>query len=375
MPFVMGIDESILKIASEYLDSESLFVVDLKKDSIFYGKDKKKVDMKTLWKTMPKLPDENIKFLSLELKEVKKVHEKAKKDKKNPNALIEAELLIRRTFAKSMMIMYGDYKYFTSFIDGVPFFNTNIFISNRKGVSKDFYNEFAQTQIFRHFLQVSATSKELVHYSYFQKICNDHRFYFSSNQEGHTEQAVTLMRSKTSPIKSVPLTARNVEAKSFKLENFKTEYSSQVVTTEKNEGTETVIKYTISSFFNGSLDINPELKNHTKNTNLNLCDLEKRVFGNVFSMDLFNKIQCPEQVREYTKIKNLYKHIVQSHNDLHHYNFIKMYEGDDQKKSEKRNAYWKLSHQLSGIKEQRKLMLSLSEKDETVNKFVQQQCK
>jgi hypothetical protein len=426
MPFIMGLDENLLKIANEYMETEAIYIVDLKKDAIFCSKDKKKLDVKNFWKNLPNLPEENLQYLTRELKTIKHYWEKVKKDKKTPQTLLnKIDMDIRDTFAKSMMILFGDYKNFTSFIDNVPFFNSNSFIANRKSSTKNFYNDLTQTQIFRHFLQLAATNSEVIFYQYYEEVCNKHRqlfIHYNPNNNPSVEQTLSHIKRKDyTKIKSKLI--RSDSSKLVNSNRLDTNRNFDLGSRAHTEGSEKDIideeegeKYYIASFMKDSIgtdwtkyvssekemgagkdslsSIRKSLTQNSKSSplfkNKTNIDLEKKIFDENFNLDILNVILInpPSKIRKYNKIEEIHKKNSENSSNLpFDLNLIKTQEDEEEnvesswdndhsgeKKSnkDKINSYWKLIKQTAAIREQRKMFLSMIENDEKMNKLKQQ---
>ena len=146
--FIMGIEESMLKLAAPYLDTEeNIYIVNIDKGTIESNqtnKKGKKINRRRLSKSIPELPESNYKELSNELKKLKKNLGKLEKS---------SNKAFRDIFIKSMVMLFGDYKKYVSYIEDSPLFNTEILLKHRPSSSKAFYEELTQTQIFRYFLQ------------------------------------------------------------------------------------------------------------------------------------------------------------------------------------------------------------------------------
>lgn len=425
MPFIMGLDENLLKIASEYMDTEAIYIVDLKKDAVYNSKDKKKLDVKSLCKVLPIFPEENFQFLTRELKSIKNYWEKVKKDKKtSQNLLYKLNMDIKDTFAKSMMILFGDYKNFTSFIDNVPFFNSNSFIANRKSTTINFYNDLTQTQIFRHFLQLAATNSEITYYQYYEELCNKHRqlfIHFNPNNYPSVEQ--TLSHIKRKDYANLNKVTRSDSSKLVNSKRLDTNKNFDLASRAHTEGSEKDFideeegeKYYISSFMKDSIgtdwtkytvfeneasagkeSLSSLKKSLTINSNSKSCtllknkinvDLEKKIFDENFNLDILNLVlkNPPSKIRKYKKIEEIHKKNSENNSNLpFDLNLIKTQEEDEgqedsmadnenlgEKKSNKINSYWKLIKQTAAIREQRKMFLSMIENDEKMNKLKQQ---
>jgi hypothetical protein len=161
MPFIMGIEESMLKIATPFLDSdESIYIVNIDKNVIDsnFNKKGKKLSKKKVLRNLPEFPETNNDELNNELKKLKKVVTKITPEKANKT--------LRDIFIKSMIMLFGDYKKYVTCIDDYPLFNTETLLNNRLAKNKSYYEELTQTLIFRQFLQQENMKSNL----YFQNM-------------------------------------------------------------------------------------------------------------------------------------------------------------------------------------------------------------
>jgi hypothetical protein len=160
--YVMGIEESMLKLASPYLDSEDtiIYIVNIDKKIVeaYCNKKGKKLLKKKANKGLPDLPETNYIELTNELKKLKKHAKQIGVDKSHKT--------LRDIFIKSMIMLFGDYKKYVSYIDGYPLFNTVELLKYRQTGNKLFYEELTSTMIFRQFLQTDQTNPSL----YFQNM-------------------------------------------------------------------------------------------------------------------------------------------------------------------------------------------------------------
>ncbi len=150
MPYIMGVEETLINKAKSYLDEDIIYIVNINKNTIDISNNKKskKLDRKTLLKNIPEIPSEIIEVLITELKLLLKFCD----ENKNNINLILFNQTIKEIFIKSIVLMIGDYKKYVSYIDNIPLFNTDSFLINRPNKYKAFYTELSQSQLFRHFL-------------------------------------------------------------------------------------------------------------------------------------------------------------------------------------------------------------------------------
>ena len=174
-PFIMGIDENMIDIAKSYIEDETIFFVNIKKNCVetFSKKKLKKTTRKNLSEKnsgIPLLHEELVDEFKKELKIVKNLYEKLKKNKKfseENNYLENIKKKIKKTFIKLMAFIFGDYKKYVSFIDKTPIFNTKSFIALKPEKYSEFYDTIVNTHIFKYFLQIESEENLF----YFNKLC------------------------------------------------------------------------------------------------------------------------------------------------------------------------------------------------------------
>jgi len=150
MPFIMGVEESLMMKSKNFLDDETIFIININKNIIDLTSNKKgkKLDKKTLLKNIPEIPLEIYEELESELKLLIKLCN----ENKNKVNLFKFDQTLKDIFIKSFVTMIGDYKKYVSFIDNLPIFNSDSFLLNRPNKYKNFYTELSQSQMFRQFL-------------------------------------------------------------------------------------------------------------------------------------------------------------------------------------------------------------------------------
>jgi hypothetical protein len=165
MPFIMGIEESMLETAKEYLEeSDKIYLVYIKKNFIDISSNKKNKRIAKRKELLAELPDYPLEIetdLTNKIKVLKKMIEK----NKNKNTR-EVELNLRRMFIHAMATLIGPYSKYLSFLDDIPLFNSDSYLSQILKSNKDFCQEFIETQIFRNFLQCEAREE----FSYFKNL-------------------------------------------------------------------------------------------------------------------------------------------------------------------------------------------------------------
>jgi hypothetical protein len=171
MPFIMGIEEYMLETAKEYLDeSENTYLVYIRKNYIDVSsnhKGRRFMKRKELIKDLPDYPVDIETDLTNSIKNFKKILDKHKGSTK------DLEMCFRKLFINSFANIIGDYMKYLSFLDDIPLFNSDSYISQRPKNSKLFCGEFIQTQIFRNFLQC----EEREEFSYFKKVISENTQY------------------------------------------------------------------------------------------------------------------------------------------------------------------------------------------------------
>lgn len=198
IPFVMGIDEGLLKLAYnlQYIGNDELnkiFILNLAKKTLSVtstGKKEKKITKKNISKEIPEIPSEVFDMLSSEFKYLTKILD----DPKNKNRLNmdKVDNTIREIFVKVMVMLFGDFKKYSKLADdGFVVFNYDVFVLNRPKAYKKFYHELVQTQIFKEFLQKDSlrewnfnttnnfipgfsNTNSIINHNYFQNMCIRH---------------------------------------------------------------------------------------------------------------------------------------------------------------------------------------------------------
>ena len=175
MPFIMGVEESLISKAKPFIEEEIIYVVYINKNYIDISNNTKnrKLNVKTILKNIPEIPSEIYDELYSELKLLKKLCEE-NKNKNNIN-VYKFDQTLKEIFVKIIVMMVGDYKKYVSYIDNLPLFNTDSFLINRPSKYKTFFTELTQSQIFRQFLHNDNMHPRI----YFEKMCN--RFSGSIN--------------------------------------------------------------------------------------------------------------------------------------------------------------------------------------------------
>ena len=166
VPYIMGLDEYLLKYANEskyiYLGTD-MIIFNLMNNQFISSKTKKRIHKKEIFHEfkLPTIPDKIGDFIYKELKNIKKIIEKNekykdKKDKSSHEVISDEELdsKIRMIFLKAMIMLIGDYNNFLFYTeDEIPLFNKEAFVqSHKEKNSQLFLGEIVKTQIFNQFL-------------------------------------------------------------------------------------------------------------------------------------------------------------------------------------------------------------------------------
>ena len=153
VPFIMGIDEYLLKYAIKlkYISPSNslgtdIIIFNLMTNRFISSKTLKKIHKKDIFKEykLPIMPSKVREYIEKELKDVKK-HNKNNK---------EIDQQIRAVFLKTMIMLMGDYNNFIFYTeDEIPLFNKDAFVQSHKEKSAQFFlGEMVKTQIFNQFL-------------------------------------------------------------------------------------------------------------------------------------------------------------------------------------------------------------------------------
>ena len=174
VPFVMGIDEYLLKYAIKLkyvnrvnsLDT-GIILFNIMTNEFIWSKKMKKISKKDIFKEF-KIPIMNSKIREFIEKELKEIKKKVKND-------IEIDKQIRIVFLKSMIMLMGDYNNFIFYTkDEIPLFSKDAFVQSHKEKSSQlFLSEMVKTQIFNQFL---LNEKQLSTLIGFRKINNSNIF-------------------------------------------------------------------------------------------------------------------------------------------------------------------------------------------------------
>ena len=155
IPYIMGIDEYLLKFAFEnqFIDLNSNIALINVKNNYFCsfdlkGKIKKKSKKEILKKfKLPEIPVKIIEYFEKNLKEIKKKIKSSNYDK------ISIINEIKDIFLKGMILIIGEYNHHLFFShEETPIFDSQSFINTFPNKEKSFYSEIISTQLFNQFL-------------------------------------------------------------------------------------------------------------------------------------------------------------------------------------------------------------------------------
>lgn len=159
IPFIMGMDETMLSMSKEYLNTDSVihlvFIREKRKSELVASSAKAKrfIISNNSDYSIFEIPNEIRKEVIDSLKKIQ--NEKEKLDKSG-----------RKVFIKLLARVIGDYYKYVSFIENFALFNTDSYLADKKGCKLSFYNFIINTGLFRQFIQ------ERKSYPYFDKIAS-----------------------------------------------------------------------------------------------------------------------------------------------------------------------------------------------------------
>ena len=149
VPFIMGIDEYLLKYAIElkYINPlTEIIIFNIMDNKFISAKSMKRIHKKEIFKEfqLPIMSSKVREYIEKELKDIKKQIKSSK----------EMDKQIRLVFLKAMIMLIGDYNNFIFYTeDEMPIFNKAAFVESHKDKTSQFFlNEMVKTQIFNQFL-------------------------------------------------------------------------------------------------------------------------------------------------------------------------------------------------------------------------------
>ena len=216
IPYIMGIDEYLLKFAFEnqFIDLNSnIALINIKNNNFcsfdLKGKIKKRNKKEILKKfKLPEIPVKIIEYFEKNLKEIKKKIKSSNYDK------ISIINEIKDIFLKGMILIIGEYNHHLFFShEETPIFDSQSFINTFPNKEKSFYSEIISTQLFNQFLfneklinkniekNIEIKENHIIDTSYFKKALNQ----FHHN----LIETFSPKRKKTIPIRTYSLKKRN----------------------------------------------------------------------------------------------------------------------------------------------------------------------
>jgi hypothetical protein len=206
MPYIMGIEESLLPNVKKQLDDNKdqeddyIFIVNIRKGAIehYTNKKLKKANRKLLYQLIPDYPEMILDEQTKELKDMRKTVEEIKDNESMNSQKLNKKIL--SIFIKSMVCLFGDYKKYVSIIDNQPLLNTPSFLATKLEKTHKFYKELTSGQNFRHFLQNKQS------FLYFEKMCIRYCHLIvpvkNNSRPGSVTRSNSLVGShKTTPVK------------------------------------------------------------------------------------------------------------------------------------------------------------------------------
>ena len=149
VPFIMGIDQYLLKYAIElkYINPlTEIIIFNIMDNKFISTKSMKRIHKKEIFKEfqLPIMSSKVREYIEKELKDIKKQIKSSK----------EMDKQIRLVFLKAMIMLIGDYNNFIFYTeDEMPIFNKAAFVESHKDKTSQFFlNEMVKTQIFNQFL-------------------------------------------------------------------------------------------------------------------------------------------------------------------------------------------------------------------------------
>ena len=143
IPFIMGVDESLLEYSMEnQCIGNKVIFVNIKKNDVYLS-NKKRINLKNCNKflDLPKFPEKIENLLNKQLDAIRQI---------NNNFLIIESL--KYTFCKIMAFILNDYLDHCFIVEEDIIFNNDSYLDRKKPDEKNFYKELIQTQLFSQFL-------------------------------------------------------------------------------------------------------------------------------------------------------------------------------------------------------------------------------
>ena len=192
LPYLNGMNKTLYERENVkqtiYSSDQDLYIFDIDKNSLEISHNlngnKKESAIKFLNKNVPSFPKKIENIITNQLNSIKSNYKK--KDLNNIGSLnIKMKIVFLQVFIE---ILY-DYKSYLTFIEDLPIFNNNTFISERPEIDMNFYKELMNTQLFQMFIQNSLNYEnyffdELIkEYPLNKKEKNENNKYYINLQE------------------------------------------------------------------------------------------------------------------------------------------------------------------------------------------------
>ena len=246
VPYIMGLDEYLLKYAYEssaiYPETDMIIIFNLMTNQFISCKTKKRIHKKDIFHQfkLPAMPDEIGDYIYKELKKMKKLIEKneknkEKKEKSNQEIISDEEIdkQLRKIFLKAMIMLIGDYNNFLFYTeDEIPLFNKEAFVQSHKDKSSQlFLGEMVKTQIFNQFLLNEKqlyikTKKKLKNISQNYMIENNLEEE-NNNKENNYELIDTTYFKKLISVHQNLLNSEKIRSRAFSSKRFGTTKSNK----------------------------------------------------------------------------------------------------------------------------------------------------
>jgi hypothetical protein len=188
LPYIIGIDSSMLSTVVSYLDQESeIFIVNILENSVYHFKSSKKNLLKNS-DFLPNFPKNSETFLTKEMNGLK--------DNLKGNEGLYFDKIIfcdmREIFVKLMAILFEDYKKYSVMIGSMPNFNSSNYIENQAKEDRLFFKEIVESQNFLQFVQASYMQEERDYMKYFESTCSNFRSIYIQD----TKSTTTIQKFK-----------------------------------------------------------------------------------------------------------------------------------------------------------------------------------
>ena len=232
VPFIMGIDEYLLKYAIElkYINPlTEIIIFNIMDNKFISTKSMKRIHKKEIFKEfqLPIMSNKVREYIEKELKDIKKQVKSSK----------EMDKQIRLVFLKAMIMLIGDYNNFIFYTeDEMPIFNKAAFVESHKDKTSQFFlNEMVKTQIFNQFLLNEKQLHTKINFK-LKKISNNVNHINNSEQQNEnnyelndTSYFKTLISQNQNLLNSEKIRSRAFSTKKVKkMKNKKTSEDNEI---------------------------------------------------------------------------------------------------------------------------------------------------